>query len=156
MMATNTDMLRSPEVKPAMQSSPSSSTQPSDPNYTEVEKSTKAKRVYRFFAYTESDSETEDDDEGDQSSSNDFPFWPRSKSLSFVYDECIAAIQGKAVPASIDSAMTRHSIVRGIRCHQEFANSPDMVELCSRTKSDYPELTRARNARLIMSNVIPD
>lgn len=31
-----------------------------------------------------------------------------------------------------------------------------MVALCSRTKSDYPELSRTRNARLIMSSVIPD
>lgn len=129
-MATNTGRLRSPEVKPAMQISPSWSTQPKDPNYTESEKSTKTKGVYRFFAYTESDSETEDedDDEGDQSSSGNSPLWSRINSLSFVYDKRITIIQRKAVPANIDSAMTRHSIFRGIRCYQEFANSLDMVK----------------------------
>lgn len=71
----------------------------------------------------------------------------------FDYDQCIAAFRREAVPESLESATARGCVIRGIRCHYDFATSPAVTKLYN---SRYPEIARARNARLIMSNVIPD
>ncbi|KAF6839929.1 hypothetical protein CPLU01_01526 [Colletotrichum plurivorum] len=44
------------------------------------------------------------------------------------------------------------ALVHGIRHHEKFALSPEVTEVCSRD----PLFARARNARLIMSNIVPD
>lgn len=66
-------------------------------------------------------------------------------------DSCIAAIRGEAIPPNITNThwVTRLCVVRGIRHHDGFAS-----EL--RGMPEYPEFTRALNARDIMSNVILD
>ncbi|OQE36151.1 hypothetical protein PENCOP_c012G03817 [Penicillium coprophilum] len=50
------------------------------------------------------------------------------------YNQCFAAIEGKAVPEDITSTIERCSMIRGLRS---------------------PKFACARNARLIMTNVIP-
>ena len=80
----------------------------------------------------------------------------------FLLDERLASIQGKRLPNSKDpdafpeldvqNAATRASIIRGIRCHHAFATSVAVTDLCAH----HMDLVRARNARLIMSNVIPN
>ncbi|EFR03918.1 hypothetical protein MGYG_06917 [Nannizzia gypsea CBS 118893] len=68
------------------------------------------------------------------------------------YDERLAAIRGEGVPQDVDSRFGCSSVIRGIRCHYAFATSPAVREICI----SHPEFARARNARLIMSNVIPE
>ncbi|KAJ5167055.1 uncharacterized protein N7482_005836 [Penicillium canariense] len=67
-----------------------------------------------------------------------------------------AAFEGKAIPYDLldQSRWIRCILVHTIRTNEEFAKSSEVVELCSR--GEYPEFARARHARLIMSNVIPD
>ncbi|KAH8895246.1 hypothetical protein GQ53DRAFT_761833 [Thozetella sp. PMI_491] len=50
--------------------------------------------------------------------------------------------------------VARRCLVRGIRNHLSFANNPLITELCAHPGQI--SFARARNARLIMSNVIPD
>jgi hypothetical protein len=52
---------------------------------------------------------------------------------------------------------SRVSRIRGIRSNYDFATSAAVVPLCTGTsRSSYLEIVRAYNARLIMSNVLPD
>jgi hypothetical protein len=64
---------------------------------------------------------------------------------------CCAAIRGERVPSDLSTDVMRASLVRGIRLHYAFATSNRMSELAA---SD-AQFTRARNARLIMSNEVP-
>jgi hypothetical protein len=71
--------------------------------------------------------------------------------------QCLAAIRGQSLPdpgllTTLEKAIW--SVIRGIRHHIEFANSERVVALCGDAES--PHWARARNARLIMSNVVPD
>jgi hypothetical protein len=70
------------------------------------------------------------------------------------------AIQGQKLP---DLYLIRHStlvspaipsVIHGLRYHISFANSPEVISICN--SSQHPSITRARNARLIMSNLVPD
>ncbi|CAG8898517.1 unnamed protein product [Penicillium egyptiacum] len=70
------------------------------------------------------------------------------------YDQCIAALEGTRVPDDLTSATARCAVIRGLRCSYDFTMNPVMIDLCG--SSRFPEFTRARNARLIMSNVVPD
>lgn len=70
----------------------------------------------------------------------------------FDYEQCMSAIHGEAVPDNLESTTAQCCVVRGVRCYYGFATSPAVEELCA----DFRNIARARNARLIMSNVIPD
>ncbi|KAL0933884.1 uncharacterized protein CTRU02_210683 [Colletotrichum truncatum] len=58
---------------------------------------------------------------------------------------------GGHLPASDDKLRCS---IRGIRHHENFARSPEVTQLCS--KPENAVFARARNARLIMSNFIPE
>jgi hypothetical protein len=62
---------------------------------------------------------------------------------------CSAAIHGEEIPHALGFPVTRYCVLRGIRYHAGFA-----TEL--RGLQNYPEFTRALNARSIMSNIVPD
>ncbi|CEI63356.1 hypothetical protein FVEN_g114 [Fusarium venenatum] len=62
------------------------------------------------------------------------------------------AIRGDAVPRLLDHRDSRAALVRGIRLHYHFAMSEPVIRL----SSSMPLVARARNARLIMSNEIPE
>ncbi|KAK8078262.1 hypothetical protein PG996_004432 [Apiospora saccharicola] len=66
--------------------------------------------------------------------------------------DCFAAIKGEKVPLDIHSPVARTSLIRGIRLHYSFATSPAVTQLCDTDA----QLARARNARLIMSNQVPE
>ncbi|KAI0414275.1 hypothetical protein F5X98DRAFT_377875 [Xylaria grammica] len=64
---------------------------------------------------------------------------------------CRAAIRGKRIPENLDKDVVRASLIRGIRLHYDFAISDEVTNI-ARTVSP---VARARNARMIMSNVVP-
>ncbi|KAK8052449.1 hypothetical protein PG993_003834 [Apiospora rasikravindrae] len=66
--------------------------------------------------------------------------------------DCFAAIKGEKVPQDIHSPVAKASLIRGIRLHYSFATSTAVNELCDKNA----QLARARNARLIMSNQLPE
>lgn len=68
---------------------------------------------------------------------------------------CRAPIRGEAVPDNLQPQRERISVVRGVRHYLDFANRESVKKLCARSGQD-SVFTRARNARLIMSNIIPD
>ncbi|UNI18515.1 hypothetical protein JDV02_004779 [Purpureocillium takamizusanense] len=63
-------------------------------------------------------------------------------------DKSRAALRGETVPAELDSDLTIRCVIRGIRYNDGYA-----TEL--RDKCTIPSITRALNARAIMSNRIP-
>ncbi|EAU33973.1 conserved hypothetical protein [Aspergillus terreus NIH2624] len=69
------------------------------------------------------------------------------------YDQCIAALEGRSVPDDLTSAAARCAVIRGLRCSYDFAMNQAIIDLCALFR--YPEFIRARNARLIMSNIVP-
>jgi hypothetical protein len=83
-----------------------------------------------------------DNDPGDQSFSEDN------------YDQCVAAMEEKRVPENLDTIWHRRATIRGLRTSLEFTLSSPVTELCSGDDIRVPEVSRARNARLIMSNII--
>lgn len=92
------------------------------------------------FGYHSSDS---DDDSSWDSDSDETP--------TFRHRQRLAAIRGKRIPSDMDDDWNRACVIRGIRLDYAFAMSRAVANLCSR----YPDVARARNARLIMSNMIP-
>ncbi|KAI0004662.1 hypothetical protein F4779DRAFT_599573 [Xylariaceae sp. FL0662B] len=66
--------------------------------------------------------------------------------------DCNAAIRGESVPRDISNPLARASLIRGIRLHYAFATSDIVTELSTASA----HIARARNARLIMSNEVPD
>ncbi|KAF4429375.1 hypothetical protein F53441_14019 [Fusarium austroafricanum] len=62
------------------------------------------------------------------------------------------AICGDAVPRLLDDRDSRASLVRGIRLQYHFA----MAEPIKRLSFSMPPFARARNARRIMNNDIPE
>lgn len=71
-------------------------------------------------------------------------------------DECAAAIKGEGIPVNLSTFWHRRALVRGIRDSLEFATSPEIIELCSNGDDEQAhQFSRARNARLIMSDIIP-
>ncbi|CAG8933970.1 unnamed protein product [Penicillium salamii] len=71
-------------------------------------------------------------------------------------DQCVAAMKGQKVPADLSSFWHRRALIRGIRTSLKFATSPAVEELCRGSDSQAHQFARARNARLIMSDMIPD
>ncbi|KAL0935448.1 uncharacterized protein CTRU02_210039 [Colletotrichum truncatum] len=63
------------------------------------------------------------------------------------------ALNGQRLPSDPDH-WVRACIVHGIRHNEAFANSEAVRKLC--LKSDNRSYARARNARLIMSNIVPE
>ncbi|ROV95290.1 hypothetical protein VPNG_08964 [Cytospora leucostoma] len=61
--------------------------------------------------------------------------------------ECLAAIRGQCIPSGLGKRLSQLCVVRGIRYHPGFG-----LEL----RGISPTFTRALNARLIMSNHIPE
>lgn len=61
------------------------------------------------------------------------------------------ALRGKTVPKSLGRRVTRLCVIRGIRYHEQFAEHPDLEQM----RQYVPEISRALNARAIMSNKIP-
>lgn len=66
--------------------------------------------------------------------------------------DCFAAIKGEKVPQDTHSPVAKASLIRGIRSHYSFATSTAVNQLCDKDA----QLARARNARLIMSNQVPE
>ncbi|PKS08079.1 hypothetical protein jhhlp_006691 [Lomentospora prolificans] len=76
-------------------------------------------------------------------------------------DECIDAMNGVALPRSLNDPTSKSfifmhlmSTIRGVRHSLDMAMEPRVIEICAQREE--PKLTRARNARLIMSDIIPD
>ncbi|KAJ5589468.1 hypothetical protein N7537_012146 [Penicillium hordei] len=80
----------------------------------------------------------------------------KKQPVEYDLDQCIAAIKGEKVPSDLSSFWHRRAVVRGIRDSLQFATSPAIIELCSGDDSQAHQFSRARNARLIMSDIIPD
>lgn len=75
-----------------------------------------------------------------------------SEAWKLEYAACVAAMHGETLPGSLNSAPLRASVTHGIRSHLSFASSDAVIDLCK----DNAHFRRARNARLIMSNIIPE
>ncbi|KAJ5288016.1 hypothetical protein N7478_003702 [Penicillium angulare] len=71
-------------------------------------------------------------------------------------DQCALAIKGEGIPVDLNSFWHRRAVIRGIRDSLEFATSPAIDQLCSGDDDQAHQFSRARNARLIMSDKIPD
>ncbi|KAJ5096801.1 hypothetical protein N7456_007522 [Penicillium angulare] len=70
-------------------------------------------------------------------------------------DQCVAAMKGEKIPDDLNCFWHRRAVIRGIRTSLQFAISPAITNICSGNDSAH-QFARARNARLIMSNIIPD
>ncbi|KAH7115351.1 hypothetical protein B0J13DRAFT_572373 [Dactylonectria estremocensis] len=73
---------------------------------------------------------------------------------AFSAAECESALQGRTpLPQQLGNSVVRLCLVSGLRRHVTLARSAEMAELC--TYEGQEVFTRARNARLIMSNEVP-
>jgi hypothetical protein len=63
--------------------------------------------------------------------------------------DCRAAMNGEKLPSTLQSLPARLGVIYGMRHHDGFGS--ELYGL-----PDYPDFTRALNARSIMSNIIPD
>ncbi|KAJ5219932.1 hypothetical protein N7468_009136 [Penicillium chermesinum] len=84
------------------------------------------------------------------------PVHGNKNSPEYDMEQCVAAMKGKEIPNDLSSFWHRRAVIRGIRDSLEFAQSPAVIELCARDDSHAHQFARARNARLIMSDIIPD
>lgn len=68
----------------------------------------------------------------------------------------LAALRGHELSDSalLQSKQGRQAVIHGIRHHLSFAQLSAVVAVCQRP--EYAVLARARNARLIMSNIVPE
>ncbi|KAK1445738.1 hypothetical protein CMEL01_09981 [Colletotrichum melonis] len=69
-------------------------------------------------------------------------------------DDHLDALRGTRLPSNFDREWTSACVIHGIRHNETFAMSEPVRKLC--LVSDDRSFARARNARLIMSNIIPD
>ncbi|KIH94803.1 hypothetical protein SPBR_09234 [Sporothrix brasiliensis 5110] len=94
---------------------------------------------WRFIADTESESETSDDGYGGADKET----------------VQLQALRGEVVPAlpSLKDETLQRCVIHGVRHHADYASSPEILEICA--SRQYPAIVRARHARLIMSDVIP-
>ena len=67
-------------------------------------------------------------------------------------DDQRRAIRGEAVPRVLDDDVSLSALIRGIRLHHDFATCETVV----RHSLSIPAVARACNARLIMSNQVPN
>lgn len=98
---------------------------------------------------------TQDAGQSSVISATDLPSHTNKRQPEYDLDQCIAAIKGGKVPSDVTSLWHRRAVIRGIRDSLEFATSPAITELCSSDDTN-AHFSRARNARLIISNVVPD
>ena len=73
--------------------------------------------------------------------------------------QCLAAMRGQRLPDEASLAKWLPPLaatVRGIRHDLLFATSPEVVAFCSKPTQFRARLARARHARLIMSDMVPD
>lgn len=73
--------------------------------------------------------------------------------------KCLPIIRGEVVPdrALLQHDMAQLSFIHGIRHHEDYANLPEVVALCKDGRvPGSAAFTRARNARQIMSNIVPE
>jgi hypothetical protein len=68
-----------------------------------------------------------------------------------------AAFRGHRLPSNdlLRYPHVRQCVIAGIRRHLHFAKSKSTKKWCDENADDFPEFTRARNARLIMSGKVP-
>lgn len=66
--------------------------------------------------------------------------------------DCCAAIRGQYVPPDLTEETVQASLIRGIRLHYNFAVGREVTDLAS----ENARFARARNARIIMSNQVPE
>ncbi|KXH63374.1 hypothetical protein CNYM01_07757 [Colletotrichum nymphaeae SA-01] len=69
-------------------------------------------------------------------------------------DDHLQALRGTRLPSIFDGTWMSTCVIHGIRHNEAFAMSEPVRKLC--LGSDDRSFARARNARLIMSNIIPD
>jgi len=77
----------------------------------------------------------------------------RLRQTDFSEADCLSALRGEALPENLGNDVARLCLVAGIRQHLAFAKHSDVEELCA--LAGPMTFSRARNARLIMSNEIP-
>ncbi|KAI1058764.1 hypothetical protein LB507_004123 [Fusarium sp. FIESC RH6] len=70
----------------------------------------------------------------------------------YLLDDQQKAVRGEAVPRLLDDRVSLSALIRGIRLHHDFATSETVI----RHSLMLPAVARACNARLIMSNQVPD
>lgn len=75
----------------------------------------------------------------------------RLRSRKFIGQEAVDAIHGRKLPFHLGRPLVQYCIVRGIRHHLDFAQGE-----ANALKELLPIFTKAINARLIMSNQVPD
>ncbi|EGX89494.1 hypothetical protein CCM_07746 [Cordyceps militaris CM01] len=76
--------------------------------------------------------------------------------MSTVEEVRLLALRGQELPTAdrVKLGYAKQAIIHGIRHHLAFAQSLEVVAVCQ--QPSYPAFTRARHARLIMSNIVPD
>ncbi|SPO07223.1 uncharacterized protein DNG_09917 [Cephalotrichum gorgonifer] len=74
----------------------------------------------------------------------------RLTAYDFNYQELKDALDGKALPTALGRPVARACVIRGIRYHDT-----GFAEPLRSLVANYPELTRALNARSIMSGAVP-
>lgn len=68
-----------------------------------------------------------------------------------------SALRGHRLPSNelLLEPHARHCVISGIRRHLRFAKLKSTIKMCNDNAANFPEFTRARNARLIMSGTVP-
>ncbi|ATY61449.1 hypothetical protein A9K55_008883 [Cordyceps militaris] len=79
------------------------------------------------------------------------PLRERLRTMAFNASDARDAIRGLAVPDALGRRTMRLCVIRGLRYHAVFAQSPRAQALRA-----WPEFARALHARAVMSNSIPD
>jgi hypothetical protein len=99
-------------------------------------------------------SDHEDDNDNDESEAS----WI-SESTEQVHQDCISIVSGQKVheldilKRSSSRILYLHSLVRGVRFHLDFTNSPEAIAIGNNPK--YSSVLRARNACQIMNHIMP-
>ncbi|RMJ19171.1 hypothetical protein CDV36_001182 [Fusarium kuroshium] len=79
------------------------------------------------------------------------PIWSNDYRTQ-LYDTGKGVLEEYKFPQDLESPVTRACVIRAIRLNLEFAKSEAVAKACV----EWPEFIRARNARLIMSNQLPE
>ncbi|KAF6839360.1 hypothetical protein CPLU01_01780 [Colletotrichum plurivorum] len=84
-----------------------------------------------------------------------FPRFPRPQEPPPMGDDHRDAVHGNRLPTDLENDYRlKFCVIHGIRHNDAFARSDAVAKLCS--ESDDRVFARARNARLIMSNTVPE
>lgn len=82
------------------------------------------------------------------------PRFPRPPETPSPGDDHREALHGNRLPTDLDDYRLTSCVIHGIRHYEAFARSDPVAKLCF--ESDNRAFARARNARLIMSNTVPE